>query len=94
MPPIEDHPLRYKMANELHARPFPSMEASCFGAYVAIKQPNDAVARDRQKDMDHLLALLDRHGAPHPAVLGQGGEHDDKHLRRCARAIRRMGRRH
>ncbi|MGE4328218.1 MAG: DUF3422 family protein, partial [Pseudodonghicola sp.] len=23
MPPIEDHPLRYQLANELHARPFP-----------------------------------------------------------------------
>ncbi|MDA0721808.1 MAG: DUF3422 family protein, partial [Proteobacteria bacterium] len=27
MPPIADHPLRYTMANELHARPFPAVGA-------------------------------------------------------------------
>ena len=80
MPPIDDHPLRYKMANELHARPFPSMEAPCSAAYIAIKQPNDAVSRDRQQDLDHLTALLDRHGAPHPQpgathYYGQIGKH-------------------
>ncbi|WP_227270356.1 DUF3422 family protein [Roseobacter weihaiensis] len=80
MPPIDDHPLRYKMANELHARPFPSMEAPCTAAYVAIKQPDDAVSRDRQQDLDHLTALLDRHGAPHPQpgathYYGQIGKH-------------------
>ena len=66
MPPIEDHPLRYKLANELHARPFPTMEAPCSAAYIAIKQPDDAVSRDRAQDLAHLTALLDRHGAPHP----------------------------
>ena len=66
MPPIDDHPLRYKLANELHARPFPSMEAPCSAAYIAIKQPHDAVSRDRQRDLDHLTALLDRFGAQHP----------------------------
>ncbi|MEM9576039.1 MAG: DUF3422 domain-containing protein [Pseudomonadota bacterium] len=80
MAPIEDHPLRYKMANELHARPFPSMEAPCSAVYVAIKQPNDAVSRDRQLDLDHLKMLLDRHGAPHPQpgathYYGQIGKH-------------------
>ncbi|MFK7879128.1 DUF3422 family protein [Roseobacter sp.] len=66
MAPIDDHPLRYKLANELHARPFPSMEAPCTAVYIAIKQPNDAVSRDRVQDLEHLTALLDRHGAPHP----------------------------
>ncbi|MEP2642018.1 DUF3422 domain-containing protein [Roseobacter sp.] len=66
MPPICDHPLRYKLANELHARPFPSMSAPCSAVYVAIKQPDDAVSRDRAQDVAHLVALLDRHGAPHP----------------------------
>ena len=80
MPPIDDHPLRYKMANELHARPFPSMEAPCSAAYIAIKQPNDAVSRDRQQDLDHLTALLDRYGATHPQpgathYYGQIGKH-------------------
>lgn len=27
MPPIPDHPLRYSLANELHARPFPKFSA-------------------------------------------------------------------
>lgn len=66
MPPIEDHPLRYKLANELHARPFPSMSAPCTAAYIAIKQPDMAAVRDRDADLAHLTALLDRYGAPHP----------------------------
>ncbi|WP_294624135.1 DUF3422 family protein [uncultured Roseovarius sp.] len=66
MPPIEDHPLRYRLANELHARPFPSMEVPTTAAYLAIKRPEGAAARDRQADMDHLISLLDRHGAAHP----------------------------
>ncbi|WP_050928062.1 DUF3422 family protein [Aestuariivita boseongensis] len=66
MPPIEDHPLRYKLANELHARPFPSMATPCTAVYIAIKQPTEAVSRDRALDLAHLTALLDRYGAPHP----------------------------
>ncbi|WP_320177433.1 DUF3422 domain-containing protein [Roseovarius pacificus] len=66
MPQIEDHPLRYRLANELHARPFPSMRAPSTAAYLAIKRPEGAAARDRAADMEHLIALLDRHGAPHP----------------------------
>lgn len=66
MPPIEDHPLRYALANELHARPFPSLETPCTAMFLAIKQPTEAVARDRAQDLAHLIALLDRHGAPHP----------------------------
>ncbi|MDW4496934.1 DUF3422 domain-containing protein [Sulfitobacter sp. D35] len=66
MPPIADHPLRYRLANELHARPFPSMEAPSTAVFIAIKQPDDAVSRDREKDLAHLVALLDRYDAPHP----------------------------
>ena len=80
MAPIEDHPLRYKLANELHARPFPSMRAPCAAAYVAFKQPEMAANRDRSQDLAHLQALLDRHGAPHPQpgathYYGQLGRH-------------------
>ncbi|MBY5932190.1 DUF3422 domain-containing protein [Tateyamaria omphalii] len=80
MPPIEDHPLRYKLANELHARPFPSMRAPCAVAYVAFKQPEMAANRDRSLDVAHLQELLDRHGAPHPQpgathYYGQIGRH-------------------
>jgi hypothetical protein len=54
------------MVNELHARPFPVLEAPCMAAYVAIKEPVDAANRDRALDKVHLLALLDRNGAAHP----------------------------
>ncbi len=66
MPPIEDHPLRYALSNELHARPFPSLKAPCHAAFLAIKQEVDASSRDRDADRAHLLALLDRYGAAHP----------------------------
>lgn len=66
MPPIADHPLRYATVNELHARPFPSLEVPSTALYVAIKEPFQAVNRDRARDLAHLHALLDRHGSPHP----------------------------
>ncbi|SDE17021.1 DUF3422 family protein [Ruegeria marina] len=66
MTPIEDHPLRFALANELHARPFPISDAPCTVAYLAIKQPGIAAARDRALDRAHLIDLLDRHGALHP----------------------------
>ncbi|MEB3420839.1 DUF3422 domain-containing protein [Salipiger marinus] len=66
MPPIDDHPLRYQLANELHARPFPSLGVPCRAVYLAIKKERDAASRDRAQDLAHLRALLDRHGAPHP----------------------------
>lgn len=66
MPLIQDHPMRYKMANELHARPFPSFSAPGTVAYLAIKQPQHAVSRDREHERLDLIALLDRFGTPHP----------------------------
>ncbi len=68
MPLLQDHPLRYAMANELHARPFPVLDAPGQAAYLAIKQPTDAAARDREADHAHLIDLLDRFGAKHPAA--------------------------
>ena len=65
--PIADHPLRYPLNNELHARPFPELTAPCRAAYIAIKQPSNAAKRDRSLDRSHLIALLDRFGAAHPA---------------------------
>ena len=66
MPLIQDHPMRYKLANELHARPFPSFSAPGTIAYLAIKQPQHAVSRDREQERLDLIALLDRFGTPHP----------------------------
>lgn len=66
MPPIEDHPLRYAMANELHARPFPAVKAPSRAAYLAIKPASNAAGRDREADRAHLIDLLDRFGAQHP----------------------------
>ncbi len=80
MTPIDDHPLRYALANELHARPFPVASTPCTVVFLAIKKPTAAVARDRNEDMAHLINLLDRHGAPHPQpeathYAGQIGRH-------------------
>ena len=66
MIPLNDHPLRYATVNELHARPFPAIEVPSTAVYVAIKQPVLAHTRDRSLDLAHLLALMDRHGTPHP----------------------------
>lgn len=63
---LKDHPLRYELANELHARPFPAAALGSEAAFLAIKHPEDAANRDRGADRDHLLALLDRFGADHP----------------------------
>lgn len=83
MPQIEDHPLRYALANELHARPFPALDAPCTAAFLAVKRQSAAVKRDRQADLDHLVALLDRFGAQHPQpgathYFGQIGRHQLK----------------
>ena len=67
MPQIEDHPLRFTLSNELHARPFPMAEAPCHALFFAIKPTRDAVKRDRALDRAHLTALLDRFGATHPS---------------------------
>ena len=64
--PLQDHPLRYQLANELHARPFPSLACPGQAVYVAIKPERAAAKRDRDADRAHLLALLDRFGAQHP----------------------------
>ncbi|MEZ5797373.1 MAG: DUF3422 domain-containing protein [Paracoccaceae bacterium] len=64
--PADDHPLRYATVNELHARPFPSLDVPSTAVFVAFKEPVDAANRDRARDKAHLLALIDRHGAAHP----------------------------
>ena len=63
---LPDHPQRYELSNELHARPFPELAAPCMAAFLTIKAPKNAAERDRGADYAHLLALLDRHGVAHP----------------------------
>ena len=63
---IDDHPLRYALVHELHARPFPPLSVPCEAVYVAIKQPVDAANCDRTEDHAHLVALLDRNGSDQP----------------------------
>jgi uncharacterized membrane-anchored protein len=80
MPPIPDHPLRYDLANELHARPFPTLGADSQAILLAIKRPQDGPSKDKDADRRHLLTLLDRHGTPHPQpqathFSGQIGRH-------------------
>ena len=80
MSTIEDHPLRYELANELHARPFPALSVPSRAAFLAVKQPGNAAGRDRAADLAHLVKLLDRFGAPHPQpgathYFGEIGKH-------------------
>ncbi|MDG1738580.1 MAG: DUF3422 domain-containing protein [Paracoccaceae bacterium] len=66
MPQLDDHPLRYTLSNELHARPFPSLKTPCRAVFLAIKQPVAAESRHRSADRAHLIDLLDRFGVSHP----------------------------
>lgn len=66
MSAIQDHPLRYKLANELHARPFPTLQAPCRAVFIAWRIPSDNVGKDQSAELDHLHDYLDRFGAPHP----------------------------
>lgn len=66
MPPIQDHPHRYTLVNELHARPAAKVSVPGVAVFVALKPEREAAKRDRSKDRDHLLTLLDRHGSGHP----------------------------
>ncbi len=63
---LPDHPRRYELAGEMHARPFPAFAAPGHVFFLALKAPKNAAARDRAADRAHLIALLDRFGASHP----------------------------
>lgn len=80
MSPVEDHRLRYGLANELHTRPFPTIGKPAVAAYLAIKQQHNAASRDRDADRAHLIDLLDRFATAHPPpgathFFGQLGKH-------------------
>ena len=67
MPTIRDHPHRYALVNELHARPAAKISAPGVAVFLAVKPERNASKRDRAADRAHLLALLNRHGAGHPS---------------------------
>lgn len=64
MAPITDHPLRYKLNAELHARPFPALKPPCMAVFLAVKTGTEP--SDRAADLAHLTALLEHYGAPKP----------------------------
>lgn len=66
MSPIKDHPMRYQLSNELHARPFPAMREGSRAVFLALKHPEGAGPDAAAVDLAHLIDLLDRYGAPHP----------------------------
>lgn len=66
MIPIEEHPQRRSLTNELHARPFQPMRGPGRALLLAVKQPENAADRDPEVDRAHLIDLLERHGAAHP----------------------------
>ena len=67
MLPFEEHPERRALVNELHARPFQPMTAPGRVLHLAFQQPAHPADRDEARDRAHLTAILDRHGAAHPA---------------------------
>ena len=66
MQPGLDHPQRFALVNELHARPSPRLTAPCHAVMLAFKEPRDAAGRDRARDRAHLAALLARADLPPP----------------------------
>ena len=61
-----DHPLRQSSANELHARPFPTVAAPARAAFFAYKSADDETGRDEVADRTHLCRLLDMFDVAHP----------------------------
>ncbi|MGB7318510.1 MAG: DUF3422 domain-containing protein [Planktotalea sp.] len=66
MPTVKDHPLRYQLSNELHARPFPSVGAGSRAVFLALKHAEGDVQNAADADLVHLIQLLDRYGTAHP----------------------------
>ena len=60
---LSDHPDRYALAHEMHARPFPALEAPARVAYLAMER---AERDSGQGDRAALLRLTDHFGAAHP----------------------------
>lgn len=59
---VQNHPQRYALSNELHARPFSKIDAPSRAACIALLSNGDA-----EEDRAFLRELLDRYGASYPA---------------------------
>lgn len=80
MTPEDDHPLRYDLVNELHARPFSTLSVPSTVVYTAFTELDRAAGRDQRRDDDHLSSLVARYGGPRPDpaanhYAGQLGRH-------------------
>ena len=62
---VRDHPRFHQLNNELHARPFPKLDAPSAIAYLGLTR-DPRRAADTRADRAELIALLDRFGAAHP----------------------------
>jgi uncharacterized membrane-anchored protein len=58
---LKNHPLRFELANELHARPFPEVAGPGQAIYFAA-----TIDHSPENARAHLIALLDKFGASHP----------------------------
>ena len=61
--PLQPHPERVALSNELHARPFPKLNTPSRTACIAIERD----AGEPDADLLFLLRLLDHYGVGHPA---------------------------
>jgi uncharacterized membrane-anchored protein len=73
---LTDHPQRYALTNELHARPFQPVAVPGRAVHLALKRSENAASRDPREDRAHLIDFLDRHGAPHPPPEANQYVHD------------------
>ena len=64
---LDNHPRRFALTNELHARPFTPTGAPSRLVMLAFKKAEAAAERDLARDREHLIELIDRHGGAHPA---------------------------
>ncbi len=64
----DNHPERFNLTNELHARPFLKLNAPGLAVFLSFKVTHDAVHRDAEADRAHLTALLNHYGAAQPAA--------------------------
>jgi uncharacterized membrane-anchored protein len=60
---LSDHPDRIRLANELHARPFPMLEVPCRVSHIAISAPPGQQEPARK----HFIDLCERYGAAPPS---------------------------